>query len=447
MKSSLIFAGLLATGVAIAAKPAEFVSQWPVVADGEGAYAVVLDDAIYRQTLSRDLLDIVAFNADGEALPFGPMPASCSPPPSVWRDAVSFVLPAPAGDSAPGNLHLHATRMTDGALSLDATIGDAARSDPRQLLVDVRAKDHVVEALSFNFRDDTPDFSADVRVEASDDLENWRTVVDHATIAQLRQGGQVLVRRLVELTSSSTPATYLRVARIDGQALPPATVQLLLRPPGLRNAPLARKEVTVPSSGRDGRAYLYRLMGRYPIERVNIALASGNTIAEFTISVRDTGDKDWRYLGQLTAFGLRGAGVELDNEPMLVAMTRAQEWRLEPSVELAAAPGLVVGYRPESWLLLTHGKGPYVVAAGSPRVRRQDYPLDALVSQVRTKYGAGWQPAITPLGEMAVAGGDNALKAYSTEDKRTWLLWGVLLLGALVVVVMVLKLMKSPPAP
>jgi len=78
-------------------------------------------------------------------------------------------------------------------------------------------------------------------------------------------------------------------------------------------------------------------------------------------------------------------------------------------------------------------------------VRREDYPLEALVAQVRAKYGAGWQPAITPLGAMTTAGGPAALKAYSTEDKRTWLLWGVLVLGALVIVVMVLKLMRSPP--
>jgi len=37
MKPGLMLAGLLATGVAIAAKPSEFVNQWPVVADGEGA--------------------------------------------------------------------------------------------------------------------------------------------------------------------------------------------------------------------------------------------------------------------------------------------------------------------------------------------------------------------------------------------------------------------------
>ena len=94
MKSTWILAGLLASGVASAAKPNDFVSQWPVAATGEGAYAVVLGEAVYRQTVRRDLADIAAFNADGEALAFGPMPASCAPPPSTWRNARTFWLPS-----------------------------------------------------------------------------------------------------------------------------------------------------------------------------------------------------------------------------------------------------------------------------------------------------------------------------------------------------------------
>jgi hypothetical protein len=444
MKTTWILAGLLASGVASAATPNEFVSQWPIAATGEGAYAVVLDDAVYQQTLRRDLADIAAFNADGEALAFGPMPASCAPPPSVWRDARTFWLPATTSQAVSG-LQVHVTRSASGELNLDAFIGDAARTDPRVLLVDVLAKDHVVEALQFAFADNTPDISTDIRIEASDDLANWRTIVGSAPIAQLRQNGQVLVRRLVELRSDATPATYLRISRTDGQALPVATVQLLLRPPGAGTQPPERVDITIASSGRDGRAYTYSLPGRFPVERIDVDLASGNTIGDFTISSRDPGERDWRYVGTMTAFALRGAGVELDNEPLMVAATRNREWRVESNVELAAAPTLRVTYRPESWLLLTHGKAPYVIAAGSPKARRDDYPLDALVGQVRAKYGQAWVPAFTALGAQQAAGGDAALKAYNPEEKRTWLLWGVLVLGALAIVVMVLKLMKSPP--
>jgi hypothetical protein len=46
----------------------------------EGAFAVTLDESVYRQVRRADLGDIAAFNAAGEALPFGPMPAEYRAP-------------------------------------------------------------------------------------------------------------------------------------------------------------------------------------------------------------------------------------------------------------------------------------------------------------------------------------------------------------------------------
>ena len=92
---------------------------------------------------------------------------------------------------------------------------------------------------------------------------------------------------------------------------------------------------------------------------------------------------------------------------------------------------LQFSYRPESWLLLTRGKGPFVIAAGSSTARRGEFPLEALGAQVRAKVGEHWQPAPASLGAMQMAGGEAALSAYTPGEKRIWLLWAVLVLGAL----------------
>ena len=52
--------------------------------------------------------------------------------------------------------------------------------------------------------------------------------------------------------------------------------------------------------------------------------------------------------------------------------TRRREWRIEPSVALSRVPELRMDYRPEAWLLLTHGRAPFVVAAGT----QGDVPKD-----------------------------------------------------------------------
>jgi len=198
---------------------------------------------------------------------------------------------------------------------------------------------------------------------------------------------------------------------------------------------------------QEGRAYFYRLPAPIPADRLDIRLDKTNGLANFSIASRQPDDQRWNYLGQLTSFRLRGAGLTLDNEPLSMAPVRTQEWRIESNVDLAAAPKLLFGYRPETWLLLTQGPPPYRVVAGSAWARREDYPLPALVSQARAKYGQRWNPDITTLGPGQEAGGAGALRAFNRDRIKSGLLWAVLLLGAAAIGWMVIRLLKAPPAP
>jgi hypothetical protein len=444
-----------------ASEPDDFARQWTVLGDCpganvaaaatkpalacEGAFAVSLDESVYRQVLRPDLADLAAFNGEGQALPFGPMPAAYQPAKGRWQEASWFALPA-GQPGQPEDLHLHVTRSAAGGLSLDASLRHAPSTTVQDLLIDVRAKDREIEAIEFELALDAPDFSAQVDIDASDDLRSWRNIVAGATVAQLRQGGQALVRRHIEFAPQA--ATYLRVhVAGGGVGLPLRATRLLLHPLAPDSDSIARNAIAADFVRREGRAYVYQLPARVPVERLNIALGDDNAIASFSVSARDAGERDWRYVGQLNAFRLRAAGLALDNEAMDIEVTRRQQWRIESSIELARTPTLQLSYRPESWLLLTHGKGPFVVAAGSPVARRENFPLLALVGQVRQRYGRQWLPAPASLGPMRNAGGDAALSAYDPERKRTWLLWSVLLLGAAVIVAMVLRLLKAPDRP
>jgi hypothetical protein len=441
---------LAGASLALALEPKDFARQWPVQAacpaDGgacEGAFAVTLDESVYRQVRRADLGDIAAFNGGGEALPFGPMPAEYLAPPAQWREAAWFLLP-PSVLQPAEDLHLHVTRDAAGELNLDATLSHGAPGAPQDILVDVREKERSVEGIAVEPAVDAADFSVQVAVEGSDDLENWQPLAPVATLAHLRQNGQSLSRTRVEFAGSR--AKYLRLRLIDGRVgIPVRAVRLLVREPGPATAVQPRSRIAADFVRQEGRAYVYRLPARVPVERVNIALADDNAIASFSVSAREPGERNWGYLGQVDAFRLRAAGVQLDNEPMDIGITRRGEWRVESNTELARAPVLELYYRPERWLLLTHGSAPFVVAAGSNTRRGGEFPLEALLGQVRGKFGRDWQPAAAGLGAMQTAGGEAALTAYDAESKRTWLLWAVLLLAAMAIIAMVLRLLKASP--
>ena len=462
MRASVLVAALLFSSGVAASGPEDFARQWPVLGscqgdaptapavpgkqvDCDGVFALTLDESVYRQVTRADLSDMAAYNGDGEALPFGPMPASYSPPPAAWRDAAWFVLP-PARAGAPTDLHLHVTRSGEGDLNLDASLSHDQQDGVEDLLIDVRAGDRQVDAIELEFAFDATDFSAQVDIDASDDLQNWRTVVGSATVAQLRQGEQMLVRRHLEFSPVS--AAYLRLHVLGaGAGIPVKSVRLQVLPASASSENLKRSLIAADFVRRDGRAYVYLLPARVPVERLNIILGDDNAVANFSVSAREPGDRNWTYVGQMNAFRLRGAGVALDNEAMDVQANRRREWRIEPSIDLVRTPILQFSYRPESWLLLTRGSPPFVIAAGSTTVRRGEFPLDALVMQVRARYGKDWQPTPASLGVMQMAGGEAALSAFTPGHRRTWLLWAVLVLGALAIIVMVMRLLRAPPEP
>ena len=216
--------GLLLASVTAAASEPDFARQWPVLGycgvgkpaatagtekelACEGAFALALDESVYRQAKRVDLGDVAAFDSEGQALAFGPMPPAYGPPPGQWRDAAWFALP-PVDPYQAQDLHLHVSRDSAGGLQLDATLSHGPAKTVTDVLVDVRGGELAVEAIELELTLDAPDFSSRVRVEGSNDLERWFPVQDAAAVAQLRQSGQALVRRHIEFPA--TLAHYLR---------------------------------------------------------------------------------------------------------------------------------------------------------------------------------------------------------------------------------------------
>ena len=108
-------------------------------------------------------------------------------------------------------------------------------------------------------------------------------------------------------------------------------------------------------------------------------------------------------------------------------------------------PMLRLGYRPEVVVFLAQGKAPYALVAGSARARRADAPLPQLVDALRTQRGQDWQPADATLGPMQALAGNAALTPAPVErDWKAWLLWALLVGGALIVAGFAFSLLKKP---
>lgn len=99
-------------------------------------------------------------------------------------------------------------------------------------------------------------------------------------------------------------------------------------------------------------------------------------------------------------------------------------------------------------MFLAQGQPPYALVAGSARAQRTDAPLGAMLQALRRERGARWQPAQARLAAQAQPlAGDAALQpAAAPRDWKRWLLWGLLVGGALLVGGFAVSLLRSASA-
>ncbi|HWR95320.1 MAG TPA: DUF3999 family protein [Arenimonas sp.] len=443
MKPAAALIGMALSACVCAATPEDFAQRWQVIGtQADNAYAVPLDESVYRAVKRQDLSDLAAFNAAGDQLPFGPAPAGIAAAPAAWRAAKAFRVPIQAGMSE-SQVRMQIAQGVKGGMRLDADISRSTGAPAMdEWIIEARHPGQATEALQVEVAGQSADFTAQVSVEGGDDLQQWRPLAS-AVLVSLQQEGRRLQKLTIGLPDGG--ADYLRV-RVSNP--PPALeitgYRLKQRPVSPLGVP-AMHWITADLVKQDGRAYIYRLPAWIAHEQLDVDINGTDLAARFDIASKRDEDDAWRHEAVLTAFQLRAGGVALHNDPVTARSGRMRHWRIASDTVLTAAPVLKIGYRPERFLLLTHGKPPYTVAAGSLAAKRNSYPLQVLFSEVQRRQGSSWRPASVRLGpplHSAAAVGAGRLP----EDWKKSLLWLVLALGAGGVMLMVLSLLKKPAA-
>ncbi len=432
----------------------DYSHQWPLVLQTQdaGAYRVVLDREVYRTATLPSLRDIDVRNVGGAAVPAALFSAEQPlAQASKQRDLPWF--PLPRDQAALGrDITLISERDADGSLRrVEARVGasGSAGAEPtaNAWLIDASQLDSRIVALHLNWPAQTAALNVAYQVEGSDNLRDWRILQPRAQLMDLTRDGQSLQRQRVPLGGQ---AKYLRLSPLQVEAvLPLAGVSAELAAPAAAETwqweALQGHEVV-----ENGRTfYQFTLDGRFPIARADVAV-DANAAGEWTLESRDAEDGPWqRRAGPWVAFQLgAGDGAERSAEQSLGGIVRDHQWRLSSHAPVNGVPALRLGYQPEVMVFLAQGQPPFALVAGSARATRADAPLPQLVDAIRARRGNNWQPATASLGTQVVLAGALALQPASPQrDWKSWLLWGMLVLGAVVVAGFAASLLRQPRTP
>ena len=450
MKKILMMLALLpALATAQAPAPAPYAKRWPLVLSAEqaGAYRVVLDREVYTTTAWPDLRDVDVLDAGGRpvaAALFGPEQPTALPA----RRVVVPWFPLPASPQDAAGSRVSAQFGENGRIvRIEAEGGGTAAAGPaRAFLVDLSGIRDNAEALEFSWDAGTPR-EARYRVEGSQDLQNWQAVQDRVTLVELQRGSQRLLRDEAPIRGG---LRYIRFVPLDASpALPIREVRVRLDEVHAQQSVLwsELRGRRISEQGVDG--FAYESDGRYPVALADLVV-DDYAVGEWTLESRDALDAPWRLrAGPWVAY--RVAGQQPSTSPaqrLSSGPARDRYWRLRSHGALPEqAPTLRLGYRPEVVVFLAQGTPPYALVAGSASARRAAVPMPELVDALRRDRGEDWQPAPAYLSSASALAGDAALIPPPTpRDWKTWLLWGLLVLGAALVAAFAFSLLRSRPA-
>lgn len=424
---------------------ADFAYGMELSVSGQGAiYGLPVPAMVYQSCTRADLGDLRVFNAQG-VVPhlLRPQLSKKNSPQPVDLPFFSLLAEGTNNKLPP---HLHIATDSKGTI-IDIRQGqtDIPATVVSSYIIDTSGLTQKADWLEFAWSGQTDHFSTSVKVEASDDLNSWRTVVAKASLAELRFAGHDLLRNRVIIKAGAQK--YLRLAWPAGNK----GVVLTAIKAGYNNEDIAQARTVhylagkaMPNAESGKVIYHYTSDGFFPVDQVYVRLPEHNSLAQVALFSRASEDAPWRPRAELLSYQLTVDGVSLDSGVKHIPTTSDRFWRLAMAApgRSGAAPLLEVGWRPQQLIFIAQGDGPYTLAYGKADLVPSPSQVDQLLSSIDPRQEQNLvRPAYA--GGQVILGGQGQLLITPEIPWRRWLLWASLVAGVLIIGSMALQLVKE----
>jgi hypothetical protein len=434
-------------------RPSQHPYLAPILAEGaESHYRFTLPAAAYRGVARRDVGDLRVFNAAGEPVPYAfARPDAETPAAAEVHTAKLFPL---YGDKAKG-LEATAVRVqrTSRGTVVNVSVSGAPPASHRLLgyLIDAAEFKAPKEALLLQW-ETREGFSGAVRVDGSDDFKQWSALVADAPVLFLEHRGARLERNRVELGGAR--AKYLRASFSgvpDDFALKDVRIELRADrvEPARERLSLIGEEV----KGRRGE-YLFDTGGRFPVDRLRLALPQPNTVAQVQFLTRERAEDPWRAASSATVYRMRRNGADVENPDIRVAVNPNRYWMLRADL-IGGGLGagevrMEIGWLPHEVLFAARGAAPFTLAYGSKAAKPGAIALNTVLPGYREGDLSATKLAV--VGEISGAGEPRPVlrdplqflrNAAESGEAKKWALWAALVVGVLLLAWMAFRLMRE----
>jgi hypothetical protein len=441
----------VAASVTAAEKPKDFAFGVPLTVDVESAfYRAALPAAFYTGSSRADQGDLRVFNGDGAMVPFARLDAPAAThekrPPATLA---FFPLRVDQEGADLSGFSLTINRTVGRNASVTLTTRDGAPVEGQRLagyLVDASNVREPITAIVLVWTPKPGGMNARIRIETSDDLTQWRTLVGGAPLLDLEYESRHLLRDRVELQQA--PAKYLRISWPPAQAPLPFDGVLAVFGDRVLETPRQWSEVIGSAVVDKENEYQFDLGGALPVDRVAIDLPEINSVVPAQLLGRATPDEPWRPVASLVTYRLRQDAGEISAPPLAVAPVAYRYWLLRVDPKSGGIgrgqPRIRGGWIPQEIVFAARGSGPFLMAYGNVAAAPSTLGVATLVPG----YGIGTDASAIPIAHAGDAAPLGSLeRTKPPREYRRAVLWVVLILGVAVLGWMAWQLSRQLNAP
>ncbi|MES2260698.1 MAG: DUF3999 family protein [Pseudomonadota bacterium] len=423
-----------------------------------GVAALLLPQPVYLHARSAELDDLRLFDRNGVKVPF-----AIQAPPARTQARISElpvrIFPLP-GTESQEQLKLDIRTGSDGRLlSVSSNNGSRAKKAKTplgSLILDLgigRDKEAPpVTALRFDLPAGVDIYSAQLRLDSSDDLQHWNALGEAELNWAVNRDAQALSNNRVPF-----PATRFRYARLYWSSGTPLLFSRIVAE-ALDTTPSPVHLDTVllqPDAAKTGADLVYHAPLAIPGEKIGLQFSEANVVFPTLLgtyqpywSGQHRAVKTWIFSPKLNTTFYRmtpASGAQRDSADIDISPTHTADWVLRPQTETALRPTLRLSWAPATLLFLANGNGPYRLTFGRERAPRvalapeqiaPGFSEDELRNVAQAQSGA--LSSLTP--EPPPGGIAGALQSARL---RKGLLWGVLVAGVAILALMATRLLRQ----
>ncbi len=424
------------------------------VKDSKPFYQTGVPLEIYKQTHGSNLQDLTITNATGEQVPYALMPYEELHPETTNRKETINLQVSPIKINALQNFNNMqlALEKSAAATSINITTNDAKPATSTVFLIDLGTKYPPINELLVDWQGGENTLH-NIQVLSSTDLKNW-VFAGEATLVN-STSANAITQHAIKLNNnwnSSNNARYLQIRPADANDTATITItQVQARYDILQTVEAtalwqAPRFIARESDDKAGLINIdYESFGHYPASRLKVWLPQANTITYATIFVRNATNRPWKQVAyrELHRHKESEPFSSISNMPAI----DARYWRLQFNQAQggigAEIPALHLGWLPPTVVWNARGQAPFTLAVGENPNLVNTIPISTMLPN----YGAQTLNNL-PVANLIIANqtAQNAQAAstwVAPRDYKTWLLWGGLMLGVLLLAGMAYSLLKS----